>query len=103
VTSGYSQRMSSWRALWWLVLGAIFAGALAAWVVKTAMYPSSEVLFYQLAAQLVIYFVALGMAAVLLKPVYNWQQLVERFAEPTHRRMSLTRQLRYLFWLEKEM
>lgn len=103
VMSGYNQRMSNWRALWWLVIGSIFAGALAAWVAKATAFRASEVLYYQLGAQMVVYFVALGMAAVLLKPIYNWQQMLERFGEPGHRKLSMSRQLRYLFWLEKEM
>ncbi|MDQ3023506.1 MAG: hypothetical protein M3R04_03840 [bacterium] len=103
VMSGYNQRMSNWRSLWWLVIGSIAAGAAAAWIVKETMYPKSEVLFYQFGAQLVIYFIALGMVAVLLKPIYNWQQMLERFSEPGHRKLSMSRQLRYLFWLEKEM
>jgi hypothetical protein len=102
VVNGYSQRMSNWRALWWLVIGAILAGALTSLAVKLTWAQQSNVLYYQLAAQMVIYFVALGMAAVLLRPIYNWQQMVERF-DAGSRKVDMAKQLRYLFWLEKEM
>jgi hypothetical protein len=103
VTSGYAQRMSNWRALWWLVIGAILAGAGAAWGVKFLAYPTSSILLYQLAALMLVYCIALGMAAVLLRPVYNWQQMLERFSDPVQRKQNFVRQLRYLFWLDREM
>ena len=65
------------------------------------MYAGSETLIYQMVALLLIYSVALASAAVLLKPAYNWQQMMERFGEQP-RQQSL-RQLRYLFGLEKDM
>jgi len=42
------------------------------------------------------------LAAVLLKPTYNWQQMMERFGDQNKHTKSL-RQLRYLFGLEKEI
>jgi hypothetical protein len=101
VASGYQQRMSHWRALWWLVIGAIVAGAVTGWAIHRFMYAGSETLIYQMVALLLIYSVALASAAVLLKPAYNWQQMMERFGEQP--RQKSMRQLRYLFGLEKEM
>jgi hypothetical protein len=102
VLSGYHQRMSNWRALWWLVIGAIITGALTGWAVHRFLYAGSETLIYQMAALMLIYSVVLGSAAVLLRPIYNWQQMLERFGEHS-RRVDARRQLRYLFGLEKEL
>jgi hypothetical protein len=102
VASGYHQRMVHWRALWWLVIGAIAAGAITGWAVHRFMFNSSETLIYQMVALLLIYSVALASAAVLLKPMYNWQQMMDRFGDQPRHDIA-RRQLRYLFGLEKEM
>ena len=94
--------MAHWRALWWLVIGGIAAGALTGWAVHRFLYMGSETLIYQMAALLLIYSVVLGSAAVLLKPIYNWQQMMARFGEHSRRETTM-RQLRFLFGLEKEL
>jgi hypothetical protein len=103
VRSGYSQRMAHWRALWWLVIGVILAGSLAAGSVYAFTADKSDVLLYQMVTLFIIYFAALATAAFLLRPIYNWQQILERFGEPGYTRQRSIKQLRYLFFLDREM
>jgi hypothetical protein len=103
VASGYHQRMHNWRALWWLLFGTIIAGALAGWATHRFLYPDSATLLYQLAALLLVYCVALITAAVLLRPIYNWQQLLDRFVDHGSRRERSLKQLRFLLGFEKEV
>lgn len=103
VVNGYYTRMANWRGVWWLVIGALFFGAMAALAVYTYSPNRENVLMSQLWVLSLVYFMTLATAAVLLRPIYNWQQMLERFGEPGYRRSRSLKQLRYLFFIDREL
>jgi hypothetical protein len=83
IVSGHRQRMLAWRSLWWLLICVIASGAIGGLIFLRQSLYHHQIVFYQLQLLLGIYFLALGGAALLLRPIRRWQQIPERFHEAT--------------------
>lgn len=103
IISGLKERLANWRGLWWLLVGVILTGAIAAVLFLQAALDQREFLLIHMQALVIIYLLALGTAGVLLRPIRYWQQVQERLTQPlAPRRIRVIRALRFFFGLSDE-
>lgn len=103
IVSGLRERLGNWRSMWWLLIGVILLGLIAATLFFEAMMDQREFLIIHLQALVIMYLLALGTAGVLLRPIRYWQQVQERL-QTLHmpRRVRFIRALRFFFGLADE-
>jgi hypothetical protein len=103
IVSGLKERHTNWRSMWWLLLGVITLGAVAAGLFLEAAWGQRDFLIIHLQALVIMYLLALGTAGVLLRPIRYWQQVQERLQTiPAPRRVRFMRALRFFFGLSDE-
>jgi hypothetical protein len=104
IVAGRRERMVAWRRLWWLLIGVIALGFIAAVLFFEALIEHRDVLVVQLQALVILYLLALGTAGVFLRPIRYWQQIQERFQQPpAPPRTRLLRGIRFFFGLADEV
>ncbi|MBN2082720.1 hypothetical protein JW859_11030 [bacterium] len=81
LVSGRRQRVFAWRSLWWLLLAMIFAGTIGGAVMLSQADYDRGMIQLHLQTLLLIYFIAIGVAAVFMRPIRFWQQIPEAFHE----------------------
>lgn len=102
IVSGYQQRLTAWRGLWWLLLSIVIVGCVGGtFLIAQTMY-HREIYTFQMQVLIVIYLLALMTAGILLRPIRFWQQVPDLFAEYPNRQARILRLLRFLFFLQKE-
>jgi hypothetical protein len=103
IISGLKERLANWRGLWWLLIGVITLGSIAATLFYQAAFDQRDFLVIHMQALVIMYLLALGTAGVLLRPIRYWQQVQERLQQsPMPRRVRLLRALRFFFGLADE-
>ncbi|HES58548.1 MAG TPA: hypothetical protein ENO21_03860 [Firmicutes bacterium] len=103
IVSGYRYRQQSWRLLWWLLIIVITLGIIGAIFYVDQAMQHRELLRYHFQILLVLYFLALGAAAVLLRPIRFKELSFERlYSGRSAKRASITAFLRFLFGASDE-
>jgi len=98
VISGYRHRQQSWRLLWWLLIIVITLGIVGAVFYVDQAMQHRDLLRYHFQILLVLYFLALGAAAVLLRPIRFKELSFERlYSGRKAKSTSITNFLRFLF------
>lgn len=102
--SGFKLRMAAWRRLWWLLICMIVAGLMGSIILVNQAVYSGKVIMLHFQTLLIMYMLALIAAALFLRPIRFWQQITERFQEPSaeHRRDKFWRTLRFILGLTNE-
>ncbi|MEZ5338206.1 MAG: hypothetical protein R3F46_08045 [bacterium] len=104
VHSGYRERISNWRMLWWLLIWIIIVGAIGGWVMIARSIAGIQPSIYNFLLLMFIYIVALSAASLLLRPIRFWQQIPQKFSEtPVERKGRVRRSLAYLFGMIDEI
>ncbi|MCB1217559.1 hypothetical protein KDL44_09205 [bacterium] len=104
VHSGYRERISNWRMLWWLLIWIIIVGAIGGWVMIARSIAGIQPSEYNFLMLMFIYIVALSAASLLLRPIRFWQQIPQKFSEtPVERKGRVRRSLAYLFGMIDEI
>lgn len=103
VVSGYRHRQQSWRLLWWLLIIVITLGIIGAVFYVDRAMQHRALLRYHFQILLVLYFLALGAAAVLLRPIRFKELSFERlYSGRKSKGTSITMFLRFLFGASDE-
>ncbi len=104
IHSGYQERLSSWRMLWWLLIWVILVGCIGGWWMINRSIAGIQPSMYNFLLLLFLYLVALSSASLLLRPIRFWQQIPQKFSETRpERRGRLRRSLMYLFGMIEEI
>ncbi|MCB1219726.1 MAG: hypothetical protein H7A35_11730 [Planctomycetales bacterium] len=104
IHSGYRERISSWRMLWWLLIWIIIIGVIGGWVMIARSVAGIQPSEYNLLLLLFLYVVALSAASLLLRPIRFWQQIPQKFSETKVERKGRTRRsIAYLFGMIDEI
>lgn len=104
IHSGYRERISAWRMLWWLLIWVILVGIIGGWWMINRSVAGIQPSIYNFLMLIFIYVVALSAASLLLRPVRYWQQIPQKFSESkVERKSRLRRSLKYLFGLVDEI
>lgn len=77
--SGYSQRIQSWRLLWWLLLGIGILGLLGGFLFWQQTVEQRGAVMLQLQYLAILYFLAIMTAGILLRPIRYWEQIPDKF------------------------
>jgi len=104
LVSGRRQRVFAWRSLWWLLIFMILAGAIGGAVLLAQSYYDRGTIQLHLQTLLLIYFIAIGVAGVFMRPIRFWQQIPEAFHESSseRRRDRFKRMFRFFVGLSDE-
>jgi hypothetical protein len=102
IVSGYQQRLSAWRGLWWLLLGIVFTGFIGGAYLTAQVVENKAIYTFQMQILIIIYLLALITAGILMRPIKFWQQVPELFSDYTNRQERVVRLLKFLFFLQKE-